>query len=81
MKKPLIFTAAAIIGLAGGLYLALGQGESPAVVDRDVSTYEAMRTGDMLKLQFGVDRGSDVVFTSADGVPVALYLFSRTDIC
>ena len=72
MKKPLIFTAAAIIGLAGGLYLALGQGESPAVEGRDFSALVEMREGDMLKLQFGADRGSDVAFLSEDGEEITL---------
>jgi len=72
MKKPLIFTAAAIIGLAGGLYFALGQGESPAVVERDFSALEELREGDMLKLQFGADRGSDVAFLSEDGEEMTL---------
>ncbi len=72
MKKPLIFAAAAVIGIAGGLYLALGQGESPAVETRDFTAFEAMREGDMLKLQFGADRGSDVTFTSEDGEDITL---------
>ena len=72
MKKPLIFAAAAVIGIAGGLYLALGQGESPAVETRDFAAFEAMREGDMLKLQFGADRGSDVTFTSDDGEDITL---------
>jgi len=72
MKKPLILTAAAIIGLAGGLYFALGQGGSPAVAERDFTAFAEMREGDMLKLQFGADRGSDVVFTSEDGGDITL---------
>lgn len=72
MKKPLIFTAAALIGLAGGLYLALGQGESPAVPARDFTALEEMRSGDMLKLQFGMNRGSDVAFMSEDGEEMTL---------
>ena len=72
MKKPLIFTATAIIGLAGGLYLALNEGGSPAVEGRDFSTVEALREGDMLKLQFGADRGSDVAFLSEDGEEITL---------
>ncbi len=76
MKKPLIFAAAAVIGIAGGLYLALGQGESPAVAARDFTAFEAMREGDMLKLQFGADRGSDVVFTSEDGEDMTLAAYA-----
>lgn len=75
MKKPLIFTAAALIGLAGGLYLALGQGESPAVPARDFTALEEMRSGDMLKLQFGMNRGSDVAFMSEDGEEMTLAAF------
>jgi len=75
MTKPLIFAAAAVIGIAGGLYLALGTGETPSLPDRDFSQVEAMRSGDMLKLQFGVDRGSDVVFTHEDGSDVTLAAF------
>lgn len=72
MKKPLIFAAAAVIGIAGGLYFALGQGGSPAVAERDFTAFSEMREGDMLKLQFGADRGSDVVFTSQDGEDITL---------
>ena len=72
MKKPLIFAAAAVIGIAGGLYFALGQGESPAVAERDFTAFAEMREGDMLKLQFGADRGSDVEFLSEDGDPLTL---------
>ena len=75
MTKPLIFAAAAVIGIAGGLYLALGTGETPSLPDRDFSRVEAMRSGDMLKLQFGVDRGSDVVFTHEDGSDMTLAAF------
>ena len=75
MTKPLIFAAAAVIGIAGGLYLALGTGETPSLPDRDFSHVEAMRSGDMLKLQFGVNRGSDVVFTHEDGSDMTLAAF------
>ncbi|MEL6960396.1 MAG: redoxin domain-containing protein [Pseudomonadota bacterium] len=68
MKKPLIFAAAAVIGLAGGLYLALSGRESPQDVPQlDLTAYEAMREGDMLKLQVGTNRGSTVPFLHEDG--------------
>ena len=72
MKKPLIFAVAAAIGIGGGLYLASGQGESPAVAQQDFTALEGLRTGDMMKLQFGADRGSDVVFTHEDGSDLTL---------
>ncbi|AKS47416.1 Thiol-disulfide isomerase or thioredoxin [Octadecabacter temperatus] len=72
MKKPLIFAVAAVIGIGGGLYFASDRGESPAVVQQDFTALEDLRTGDMMKLQFGADRGSDVVFTSEDGSDLTL---------
>ncbi len=72
MKKPLIFAVAAVIGIGAGLYLASDRGESPAVVQQDFTALEDLRTGDMMKLQFGADRGSDVVFTSEDGSDLTL---------
>lgn len=67
MKKQLIFAAASVVGVAAGLYFALEQGESPTLPQIDFSAVQDMRSGDMLKLQFGVDRGSQVVFNHADG--------------
>jgi len=58
MKKTLLFTAAAIIGIVGGLYLATGDRETPG-----------------LPLQFGVKRGSDVVFSHEDGSDLTLAAF------
>lgn len=75
MKKPLIFAAAAAIGIAGGLYVALNGSETPTLPERDFAAIADMRTGDMLKLQFGVDRGSDVVFTHEDGSDLTLAAF------
>lgn len=72
MKKQLIFAAASVIGIAGGLYFALGKSESPAFPQMDFEQVEAMRAGDMLKLQFSVDRGSDVPFLSEDGAEMTL---------
>jgi thiol-disulfide isomerase/thioredoxin len=72
MKKPLIFAVAAVIGIGGGLYFASDRGESPAIVQQDFTALEDLRTGDMMKLQFGADRGSDVVFTSEDGSDLTL---------
>ncbi|SMX43080.1 TlpA family protein disulfide reductase [Octadecabacter ascidiaceicola] len=75
MKKQLIFAAATVIGVGAGLYLASERGESPAVVQQDFTALEALRTGDMMKLQFGADRGSDVVFTHEDGSDLTLAAF------
>lgn len=75
MKKPLIFAVAAVIGIGGGLYLASDRGESPAVVQQDFTALEALRSGDMMKLQFGANRGSDVVFTHEDGSDLTLAAF------
>lgn len=72
MKKQLIFAAATVIGVAGGLYFATQGGETPTLPDRDFSALQDMRMGDMLKLQFGADRGSDVVFTHEDGSDLTL---------
>jgi len=72
MKKPLIFAAAAVIGIAGGLYFALDESESPAMPDRDFTAVSELRDGDMMKLQFGMDRGSDVVFKNEDGSDMTL---------
>lgn len=72
MKKQLIFAAATLIGVAGGLYFALDDSESPTMPEMDFAQVEAMRTGDMMKLQFGADRGSDVVFTHEDGTDLTL---------
>ncbi|NBD30636.1 MAG: redoxin domain-containing protein [Alphaproteobacteria bacterium] len=69
MTKALILTAAAAIGLAGGLYLALNDRESPAptVAATDFTALEEMRGGDMAKLQFARAPGSAVAFTSEAG--------------
>ena len=72
MKKTLIFTIASIIGIVGGLYLATADRETPGLPERDFAQVEAMRAADMLKLQFGVNRGSDVVFTHEDGSDLTL---------
>lgn len=72
MKKPLIFAVAAIIGISGGLYFATNGGETPAVPEQDFAQLQDMRQGDMLKLQFGTDRGSDVVFKNEDGSDMTL---------
>ena len=75
MKKQLIFAAATVIGVAGGLYLASSGGETPTVPVIDFTQVEDMREGDMLKLQLGADRGSDVVFTHEDGAALTLAAF------
>ena len=75
MKKLLIFAAATVIGIGGGLYFALGEGESPTVIQRDFTALEELRTGDIMKLQFGADRGSDVVFSHEDGSNLTLAAF------
>lgn len=72
MKKTLIFTAATIIGVAAGLYFASNTGETPGLPERDYAIVDAMRSGDMLKLQLGVNRGSDVVFIHEDGSDLTL---------
>ena len=75
MKKQLIFAVATVIGVAGGLYFATQGGESPQMPEMDFAQVEPLRTGDMLKLQFGVDRGSDVVFKHEDGTDLTLAAF------
>jgi len=75
MKKELIFAAATVIGIAGGLYLASERGESPAIAQQDFTALEDMRAGDMMKLQFGTDRGSEVVFNHEDGSELTLAAF------
>ena len=75
MKKLLIFAAATVIGIGGGLYFALGEGESPTVIQRDFTALEELRAGDIMKLQFGADRGSDVVFSHEDGSNLTLAAF------
>ena len=75
MKKQLIFAAATVIGVAGGLYLASSGGETPTVPVIDFTQVEDMREGDMLKLQLGADRGSGVVFTHQDGAALTLAAF------
>jgi thiol-disulfide isomerase/thioredoxin len=75
MRKELIFAAATVIGVAGGLYLASSGGETPTVPVIDFTQVENMREGDMLKLQLGADRGSDVVFTHEDGSDLTLAAF------
>jgi thiol-disulfide isomerase/thioredoxin len=75
MKKELIFAAATVIGIAAGLYFALDDSESPTVVQRDFTALEALRVGDMMKLQFGADRGSDIVFKHEDGSDLTLAAF------
>lgn len=71
--KAVILTVAAAIGLAGGLYLALGSGESPA--GSDVSALEPLRQGDMAKLRLATAPGSDTAFTSQDGGDMTLAAF------
>jgi len=75
MKKVLIFAAATVIGIGGGLYFALDEGESPTVIQRDFAALEELRTGDLMKLQFGADRGSDVIFSHEDGSNLTLAAF------
>ena len=75
MRKELIFAAATVIGVASGLYFALDDSESPTMPEMNFAAVEAMRTGDMMKLQFGADRGSDVVFTHEDGTDLTLAAF------
>ncbi|WP_375280003.1 TlpA disulfide reductase family protein [Pseudooctadecabacter sp.] len=75
MRKQLILAAAAVIGVAGGLYLASETEGTPGLPEIDFAAVEAMREGDMQKLQFGVDRGSDVVFVNEDGSDMTLAAF------
>lgn len=75
MKKKLIFAVATVIGVAAGLYLATRQGESPAMPDLDFAQVEALRSGDMQKLNFGINRGSDVAFKHEDGSDTTLAAF------
>ncbi|MFQ3184114.1 MAG: thiol-disulfide isomerase/thioredoxin [Alteromonas macleodii] len=75
MKKVLIFAAATVIGIGGGLYFALDEGESPTVIQRDFTALEELRAGDLMKLQFGADRGSDVIFSHEDGSNLTLAAF------
>lgn len=72
MKKELIFAAATVIGIGGGLYLATSEGETPTLPNTDFTSVAEMREGDMLKLQLGADRGSDVVFKHEDGTDLTL---------
>lgn len=72
MRKELIFAAASVIGVVGGLYLATQGDESPVMSEIDFAQIEEMRESDMLKLQLGVDRGSDVIFTHENGSDIAL---------
>lgn len=72
MKKQLIFAAATVIGVAGGFYLASNTGETPEAPVRDYTEIEPMRQGDMMKLQLGVDRRSDMVFSHEDGSQITL---------
>ncbi len=76
MNKALIFAAAAAVGLAGGLYLALNTSESPVVAQRDFSALEPLRSGDMMKLQFASNRGSAVAFTGEDGSEMTMADFA-----
>ena len=75
MKKAVVFLIAGAIGIAAGLYLALDESESPAMPERDFAAVTEMRDGDMMKLQFGVNRGSDVVFKHEDGSDMTLAAF------
>ncbi|HKL68739.1 TlpA disulfide reductase family protein [Salibaculum sp.] len=74
MRKALILTAAAAVGLSAGLYLALSDRESPAptAAAMDFTALEEMRAGDMTKLQFGEAPGSSVAFTSEAGDDMTL---------
>lgn len=77
MMKAVILTVAAAIGLAGGLYLALRQGESPTATP-DTSAYaalEPLRQGDMAKLRLAAAPGSDAAFISEDGSDMTLGAF------
>lgn len=75
MKKQLIFAVATVIGVAGGLYFATQGGETPVMPEMDFTQVQDMRSGDMLKLQFGVDRRSDIVFMHEDGTDLTLAAF------
>lgn len=77
MMKAVILTAAAAIGLAGGLYLALGSGESPAgdAAGVDFAALEPLRQGDMVKLRLATAPGSDTAFTAEDGGEMTLEEF------
>ncbi|WP_281984379.1 TlpA family protein disulfide reductase [Thalassorhabdomicrobium marinisediminis] len=75
MKKQLIFAAAAVAGIAAGLYLALDTSESPTMPTHDFAAVEALRGGDMMKLQFATNRGSDVPFKHEDGSDMTLAAF------
>ncbi|MBU2994181.1 TlpA disulfide reductase family protein [Octadecabacter sp. 1_MG-2023] len=75
MNKAAILAVSAVIGISIGLYFGLRTGETPSLPAQDFSQVEAMRSGDMLKLQFGVDRGSEVVFTHEDGTDLTLAAF------
>lgn len=72
MQKALILIAAAILGLAGGLYLALGRDASAPQAQVDTAALETLRDETMAKLSFAPARGSDVAFTSEDGEPMTL---------
>lgn len=77
MNKAVIFAAAAAVGLSGGLYLALNESESPsaaarAIPQQDFSAVEALRDGDMMKLQFAANRGTAVPFLADDGTEMTL---------
>ena len=71
--KAVTMTAAAAIGLAGGLYLALGSGESPA--NTTLSELAPLRQGDMAKLNFAAAPGSNTAFTSEHGGDMTLAAF------
>ena len=81
MNKAVILTAAAAIGLAGGLYVATSGGESPGGVGPgtdtgpDLSALEPLRQGDMAKLQLRTAPGSDTAFTAEDGGEMTLAAF------
>ena len=76
MKKQLIYAAATVIGISGGLYLATPRDETPTMPAIDFTQVQDMREGDMLKLQLGVDRGSDVAFTHEDGSEITMAAFA-----
>lgn len=76
MKKHLIFAAATVIGVSGGIYLASNTSGTPTLPQIDFTQVEDMRSGDMAKLQFGVNRGSDVVFKHEDGSDMMLAAFA-----
>lgn len=74
MQKTLIFAVAALTGLTAGLYFALASKETPGanMPQVEFATFEGLRRGDMLKLQFEVRRGSAVPFTHEDGSELTL---------